>query len=104
MQSEEGGSLVRRDGSGNKEKIPCVLLPRCMERHFPVNCALFRKLPVQHRVSLLLGASVCKKCLSHSRTAAGRNNVRSRAKTTIGSVGPFQIRKDKEWRGGCYLW
>jgi hypothetical protein len=48
MQSEEGGSLVRRDGSGNKEAIPCVLSPRCMERHFPVNCALFRKLPVQH--------------------------------------------------------
>jgi hypothetical protein len=72
MQSEEGGSLVRRDGSGNKEKIPCVLSPRCMERHFLVNCALFRKLPVHHRVSLLSAASVCKKCLSHSKRDGGR--------------------------------
>ncbi len=72
MQSEEGGSLVRWDGSGNKEAIPCVLSPRCMERHFPVSCALFRKLPVQHRVSLLSAASVSKKCLSHSKRDGGR--------------------------------
>ena len=72
MQSEEGGFLVRRDGSGNKERIPCVLSPRCMERHFPVDCALFRKLPVQHRISLLSAASVCKKCLSHSKRDGDR--------------------------------
>jgi hypothetical protein len=72
MQPEEGGSLVRRDGSGNKEEIPCVLSPRCVERHFPVNCALFQKLPVQHRVSLLSAAKVCKKCLSHSMRDGGR--------------------------------
>jgi hypothetical protein len=72
MQSEEGGSLVRRDGSGNKEAIPCVLSPKCAERHFPVNCTLFWKLPVQHRVSLLSAASVCKKCLSHSKRDGGR--------------------------------
>ncbi len=72
MQSEEGGSLVRRDGSGSREAIPYVLSPRCVERHFPVNCLLFRKLPVQHRVSLLSAASVCKKCLSHSKRDGGR--------------------------------
>ena len=72
MQPEECGSLVRRDGSGNKEEIPCVLSPRCVERHFPVNCALFQKLPVQHRVSLLSAAKVCKKCLSHSMRDGGR--------------------------------
>jgi hypothetical protein len=72
MQPEEGGSLVRWDGSGNKEKIPCVLSPRCVERHFPVNCTLFQRLPVQHRVSLLSAAKVCKKCLSHSMKDGGR--------------------------------
>jgi hypothetical protein len=74
MQPEEGGFLVRRDGSGNRERIPCVLSPRCMERHLPVDCALFRKLPVQHRISLLSAASVCKKCLSHSK----RNGERTK--------------------------
>jgi len=72
MQSEEGGSLVRRDGSGNMERIPCVLSPRCVERHFPVNCTLFKNLPVQHRVSLLSAAKVCKKCLSHNMKDGGK--------------------------------
>ena len=53
MQPEEGGFLVRRDGSGHRERIPCVLAPRCMERHLPEDCILFQELPVQHRVSLL---------------------------------------------------
>jgi len=74
MQPEEGGFLVRRDGSGNRERIPCVLSPRCMERHLPVDCILFRKLPVQHRISLLSAAGVCKKCLSHSE----RNSERTK--------------------------
>jgi hypothetical protein len=74
MQPEEGGFLVRREGSGNRERIPCVLSPRCMERHLPVDCILFRKLPVQHRISLLSAAGVCKKCLSHSE----RNSERTR--------------------------
>jgi hypothetical protein len=43
-----------------------------MERHLPVDCALFRKLPVQHRISLLSAASVCKKCLSHSERDGDR--------------------------------
>ncbi len=73
MQPEQGGFLVRRDGSGHRERIPCVLSPRCMERHLPVDCILFRKLPVQHRISLLSAAGVCKKCLSHSeRNSDGR--------------------------------
>jgi len=72
MQPEEGGFLVRRDGSGNRERIPCVLSPRCMERHLPVDCILFRKLPVQHRISLLSAAGVCKKCLSHSERNSER--------------------------------
>ncbi len=72
MQPEEGGFLVRRDGSGNRERIPCVLSTRCMERHRPVDCALIRKLPVQHRISLLSAASVCKKCLSHSERDGDR--------------------------------
>ena len=72
MQPEEGGFLVRRDGSGHRERIPCVLSPRCMERHLPVDCILFRKLPVQHRISLLSAAGVCKKCLSHSERNSER--------------------------------
>ena len=72
MQPEQGGFLVRRDGSGHRERIPCVLTPRCMERHLPEDCILFRELPVQHRISLLSAAGVCKKCLSHSEKNSER--------------------------------
>ena len=72
MQAEEGGFLVRRDGSGHREKIPCVLAPRCMKRHLPEDCSLFRELPVQHRVSLLSAARVCRKCLNHSERDSER--------------------------------
>jgi hypothetical protein len=67
MQSAGGGSLVRRKGSGFEEIQLCVLSTRCSERHFPVDCLLFRELPTQHRVSLLAAAGICKKCLSHSK-------------------------------------
>jgi hypothetical protein len=72
MQSAGDGSLVCRNGSGSGESRLCVLSPRCTERHFLVNCLLFRKLPVQHRISLLSAAGVCKKCLSHSKRDGGR--------------------------------
>jgi hypothetical protein len=64
--------LVRRKGSGFKENTLCALSTRCNERHFPVNCLLFRKLPVQHRISLLEAAGICKKCLSHRKRDGGR--------------------------------
>jgi hypothetical protein len=72
MQSAGDSSLVCRKGSGIEEPQLCVLSPRCNERHFPVNCLLFRKLPVQHRVSLLAAAVICKKCLSHSKRGGGK--------------------------------
>ncbi len=72
MQSAGDSSLVRRNGSEIEESRLCVLLPRCNERHFPVNCLLFRRLPVQHRVSLLSAAGICKKCLSHSKRGGGK--------------------------------
>jgi hypothetical protein len=72
MQSAGDGSLVRQNGSGSGESRLCVLSPRCNERNFPVNCLLFRKLPVQHRISLLSAAGICKKCLSHSKRGGGK--------------------------------
>ncbi len=72
MQPAGGGSLVRRKGSGFEEPTLCAVSPRCSERHFPVDCSLFRKLPVQHRVSLLAAAGICKKCLSHRKRDGGR--------------------------------
>ncbi len=72
MQSAGEGSLVRRKGSGFEETQLCVLSPRCGERHFPVDCLLFPELPIQHRVSLLAAAGICKKCLSHSKGEGGR--------------------------------
>ena len=42
-------------------------MSRCDKRHFPVDCPLYRKMPVQHRVSLLEAAGICKKCLSHEK-------------------------------------
>jgi hypothetical protein len=71
MQPAGGGSLVRRKGSGLEETQLCVLSPRCMERHLPADCLLFRELPTHHRVSLLAAAGICKKCLSHSRRGGG---------------------------------
>jgi hypothetical protein len=71
MQSADGSSLVRRKGSGLEECTLCALLSRCDERHFLVDCALFRKLPVQHRISLLEAAGICKKCLSHKKRNGG---------------------------------
>jgi hypothetical protein len=67
MQSAGDSSLVCRKGSEFEETQLCVLLPRCNKQHFPVNCLLFWRLPVNHRVSLLLAAGICKKCLSHSK-------------------------------------
>jgi hypothetical protein len=64
--------LVRRKGSGIEEPRLCAVSPRCSERHFPVDCLLFRKLPVQHRVSLLTAAGICKKYLSHRKRDGGR--------------------------------
>ena len=97
MQPEEGGSLVRRDGSGNKEEIPCVLSPRCVERHFPVNCTLFQRLPVQHQVSLLSAAKVCKKCLSHSMKDGGRTRqCKEQSKDDHWLCWSFWNRKRKE--------
>ncbi len=64
--------MVRRKGSGLEETRLCVLSPRCVERHFPADCLLFRELPTHHRVSLLAAAGICKKCLSHSRRDGGR--------------------------------
>jgi hypothetical protein len=72
MQPAGGGSLVRRKGSGSEEPRLCAVSPRCNERHFPVDCLLFRKLPVQYRVSLLAAAGICKKCLSHRKRDGGR--------------------------------
>jgi hypothetical protein len=71
MQSADGSSLVRRKGSGLEECQLCALLSRCDKRHFPVDCSLYWKLPVQHRVSLLEAAGICKKCLSHKRRDDG---------------------------------
>jgi hypothetical protein len=71
MQSADGSSLVRRKGSGLEECQLCALLSRCDERHFLVDCSLYRKLPVQHRVSLLEAAGICKKCLSHKKRDDG---------------------------------
>jgi len=52
-----------------------------MERHLPEDCILFRELPVQHRVSLLSAARVCKKCLSHSeRDSERRRQCEERGK------------------------
>ena len=42
-------------------------MSRCDKRHFPVDCPLYRKMPVQHRISLLEAAGICKKCLNHKR-------------------------------------
>jgi hypothetical protein len=67
MQSADGGSLVRRKGSGPADCQICSLLSRCDKWHFLVDCPLYRKLPVQHRVSLLEAAGICKKCLSHEK-------------------------------------
>ncbi len=64
--------MVCRKGSGFEESTLCALSTRCNVRHFPVNCLLFRKLPVQHRISLLEAAGICKKCLSHRKRDAGR--------------------------------
>ncbi len=64
--------MVRRKGSGFEEPRLCAVSPRCRERHFPFDCLLFRKLPVQHRVSLLAAAGICKKCLSHRKRDGGR--------------------------------
>jgi hypothetical protein len=72
MQSAGDGSLVRWKGSGFEETQLCALSPRCSERHFPVNCLLFRKFPVQHRVPLLAAVGICKKCLSHGKGDGGR--------------------------------
>ncbi len=72
MQSAGDSSLVRRNGSEIEESRLCVLSPRCNEQHFPVNCLLFRRLPVQHRVSLLSVVGICKKCLSHIKRGGGK--------------------------------
>jgi hypothetical protein len=72
MQPTGGSSLVRRKGSGLEENTLCALSTRCNERHFPVDCLLFRKLPVQHRISLVEAAGICKKCLSHRKRDDGR--------------------------------
>ncbi|MFN9907626.1 MAG: hypothetical protein ACK56F_16130, partial [bacterium] len=58
-----------------------MLAPRCMGRHLPEDCSLFRELPVQHRVSLLSAARVCKKCLNHSeRDSERRRQCEERGK------------------------
>jgi hypothetical protein len=67
MQPADGSSLVRRKGSGFEDCQICALLSRCDKWHFPVDCPLYWKLPVQHRVSLLEAAGICKKCLSHKK-------------------------------------
>ncbi len=45
---------------------------RCGEQHFPVDCLLFRELPILHRVTPLAVAGICKKCLGHSKGDGGR--------------------------------
>ena len=67
MQSADGSSLVRWKGSGIAECQVCSLMSRCDKRHFPVDCPLYKKMPVQHRISLLEAAGICKKCLSHEK-------------------------------------
>ncbi len=64
--------MVRRKGSGFEESTLCALSTRCNERHFPVDCLIFRKLPDQHRISLLEAAGICKKCLSHRKRDGSR--------------------------------
>jgi hypothetical protein len=59
MQSAGDGSLVCRKGSGFEETQLCVLSPRCEERNFPVDCLLFRELPILHQVSLLAAGDIC---------------------------------------------
>jgi len=54
-------------------------MSRCDKRHFPVDCPLYRKMPVQHRISLLEAAGICKKCLNHEKI-----HVRSRADMEAG--------------------
>ena len=106
MQSADGSSLVRRKGSGFEDCQICGLLSRCDKRHFPVDCPLYRKLPVQHRVSLLEAAGICKKCLSHkNRDDRGAEHCEGRHGEDHWMCRDFSgPGRETGYRGGYFRW